>query len=560
VKRRRIATVCALAALLALVGCGPKAYRPIQPAAPTTTRAATARPNVLVIEADDMRVDELRWMPNTRKYLQDRGLTFKNSFAPYPLCCPSRSSFLTGKYTHNHHVYSHEDPYGFRVFNDSVTIATALQESGYQTALVGKYLNGYGEQTVKATGKSSLKYVPPGWTDWFGASDHLWQSGDDFKGGTYDYFNLVENINGKITGFPGRYTTDVTAGQTRSLISKYAAGQEPWFIWWTPVAPHHGDPIEPDDPGSVLRDDGDYTHFVTPARPDRVKGLFDKQISHGLGTPPNRPAEADVSDKPRYLHVPGLNVAEKVAVRTVTRQRAEALYVLDHQIGKTFSALSRQGLLGSTIIIFTSDNGYYLGEHRKRQGKITLHEPSLRVPLLISGPGISSGDRYDPATTVDLAPTIAAYAGASLPGYDGISLRPVIEGGDLGWQRPVVTESMIPESRYSKTHHALGRQPLNTEGIRLGRWKLTRYSVGAEKELYDLQTDPLELNSLHKDPRYAQVLAELIKLQKSYANCAGATCHTALPKRFQQTAAEVKAITDAQIEATAKYYQNPPAR
>ncbi|MEZ5114331.1 MAG: sulfatase-like hydrolase/transferase [Nocardioidaceae bacterium] len=130
-----------------------------------------------MIEADDMRVDELRWMPNTRKYLQDRGLTFKNSFAPYPLCCPSRSSFLTGKYTHNHHVYSHEDPYGFRVFNDSVTIATALQESGYQTALVGKYLNGYGEQTVKATGKSSLKYVPPGWTDWFGASDHLWQSG-----------------------------------------------------------------------------------------------------------------------------------------------------------------------------------------------------------------------------------------------------------------------------------------------------------------------------------------------------------------------------------------------
>ncbi|MEZ5161509.1 MAG: DUF4976 domain-containing protein [Marmoricola sp.] len=246
-------------------------------------------------------------------------------------------------------------------------------------------------------------------------------------------------------------------------------------------------------------------------------------------------------------------------MRTVTRQRAEALYVLDHQIGKTFSALSRRpSRLHNHHLHFRQRLLPWRTSQASRQDHlaraITSSAPS------ISGPGISSGDRYDPATTVDLAPTIAAYAGASLPVYDGISLRPVIEGGDLGWQRPVVTESMIPESRYSKTHHALGRQPLNTEGIRLGRWKLTRYSVGAEKELYDLQTDPLELNSLHKDPRYAQVLAELIKLQKSYANCAGATCHTALPKRFQQTAAEVKAITDAQIEATAKYYQNPPAR
>ncbi|HNA98680.1 MAG TPA: sulfatase [Marmoricola sp.] len=520
------------------------------------TRPAQARPNILVIEADDMRVDELRWMPRTRQLLLERGLDFKNSFAPYPLCCPSRTSFLTGKYTHNHHVYSHEDPYGFRVFDDSTTIATALQGSGYRTALVGKYLNGYGEQRLRGNHRSSLKYVPPGWTDWYGSSDHLWQPGDRFRGGTYDYFNLVQNINGRIVGFPGQYTTDVTGQQTRELIGKYSKQAQPWFVWWTPVAPHHGDPIEPDDPGSVRRDDGGYTHFVTPARPHRLQGRFDRAITHGLGLPPNRPAEADVSDKPRYLHVPPANEAEKTAIRTVSRQRAEALSVLDQQIGRTVSGLRRQGFLGSTVIIFTSDNGYYLGEHRKRQGKITLHEPALRVPLIITGPGITQGDRYDPVSTVDLAPTIATYAAATLPGVDGMPLQDLINNGDTGWNRAIVTETLIPEDRYTSTHHGLGRQPLNTQGIRLGQWKLTRYSVRHEKELYDLQADPLELTSQHRNPAYKKVLSELIQLQKSYANCAGPTCLAPIPQKFRLTPQQVRQITDSQIARTRTYYRS----
>ena len=149
------------------------------------------RPNVLVIEADDMRWDDLRWMPNVQRLLQRRGLTFENSFAPYPLCCPSRASFLTGEYAHNHHVYSHEDPFGFASFHDRRTIATVLQKAGYQTALVGKYLNGYGEQPIRRTGKSSLLYEPPGWTQWLAGSDHQWHPWDLFHGDTYAYFDLV---------------------------------------------------------------------------------------------------------------------------------------------------------------------------------------------------------------------------------------------------------------------------------------------------------------------------------------------------------------------------------
>ena len=189
----------------------------------------------------------------------------------------------------------------------------------------------------------------------------------------------------------------------------------------------------------------------------------------------------------------------------MTRQRAESLFVLDVQIGRTISRLSASGQLRNTVIMFTSDNGYYLGEHRKRQGKINLHEPSLRVPLIIAGPGVPAGRRYDPVATVDMAPTLASYAGVRMPGADGIALNRLIAKGDSGWDRAVVTEGMMPEGRYAERHR-LGPSPLNTRGLRLGRWKLTRYSTG-EVELYDLRTDPLELRNLSRVPRYAGVLA-----------------------------------------------------
>ncbi len=562
---RRRALLAAVAAL-ALLGCGatedgararpPGSSSPdtlVSPAAPEVTEPVQRRPNLLVIETDDMRWDDLRWMPNVRLLLQRKGLTFENSFAPYPLCCPSRSSFLTGKYTHNHHVYSHLDPYGFAAFRDRRTIATVLKQAGYRTALVGKYLNGYGEQPLRSSGGSSLNYVPPGWDQWLAGSDHRWRSGDPFRGGTYDYFNLVQNVNGRIVGSPGRYSTDVLAEQARQVIGRLGRRPAPWFLWWTPVAPHHGSPVEADDPPPSRRTDGHYTKWVTPARPDWVKGRFDTAITHGSGTPPAGSAEDDVSDKPRYLRrLPELTLAERAAETEVTRQRAESLFALDQQIGRTISELSRTGQLPNTVIMFTSDNGYYLGEHRKRQGKINLHEPSLRVPLIIAGPGVPRGKRYDPATTVDLAPTLAAYAGVRMPGADGVDLTGVIKQGDRGWDRPVVTEGMMPEGRYAELHR-LGPSPLNTRGLRLGRWKLTRYSTG-EVELYDLATDPLELRSLSRVTRFADVLAEMKTLYTQYSDCRGAECTAPLPERFQVGAAESRRITEHQKQVSATHF------
>lgn len=529
---------------------------------PSTAYPAVKKPNILVIETDDMRADELETMPNVEKLIADRGLSFENSFAPYPLCCPSRTSFLTGKYSHNHHVLSHLPPYGFGSFDDRTTIATRLQQAGYRTALVGKYLNGYGAQPVHGTKKSSVRYVPPGWTAWRAGLDHTWPSGSPNRGGTYHYYAMTQNVDGKVAPHRGVYSSDLTAQQTRGLIDRFGATdtatkRDPWFIWWTPVAPHFGAPAESDDPPVLRRTDGREELIKTPARPESVKGLFDARITHPLGSPPSGPAEADMSDKPRYLRdVPEMDSAEKRAVTELSRQRAESLYALDKQIGVTLERLQARGQLERTMIVFTSDNGYFLGEHRKRQGKILPHEPSLRVPLLIAGPGVPHGVRYDPATTIDLAPTFASYAGTSMPGADGRNLRPTIAGPDRGWDLPLVTEGLMTVPGYTSPSAEPGFDSgLNIRGVRTGRYKYVKYADG-ESELYDLQQDPLEMESRDKDPAYDDVQRELEQIWDEYRECAGATCRIPLPEDLRLGSSDNRDVTLAQDYRTRSYYKN----
>src|SRR4051794_4690274 len=160
--------------------------------APVGAAAApqSRRPNILLVMADDMRAAELRFVPNVRRLLVGTGLSFRNSFTPYPLCCPARASFLPGRYAHNHHVFSHNAPWGFEAFNDRRTLATALNASGYNTVFLGKYLNGYGVENSLVTGQPSFRYVPRGWTDWYGAVSRPRGSGYP-SGGTYNYLHTV---------------------------------------------------------------------------------------------------------------------------------------------------------------------------------------------------------------------------------------------------------------------------------------------------------------------------------------------------------------------------------
>ena len=491
--------------------------------------ATPGRPNILVVMLDDMRSDEMRFAPNARRYVRERGLDFRNSFSPYPLCCPARASFLLGKYAHNHGVLFHDAPYGFGSLDDHLTIAGRLQAAGYRTALVGKYLNHSGLDRSRVTGESSTHYVPAGWTDWMVGLETPWPTGSPYAGNTYDYFHFTQNVNGRVVPHAGEYSSTVIGDQVRRLIGKYHRQDAPFFMWVTPVAPHHGDPVEPDDPPAYVEAQGYRQEFPTPARPDWVKGRFDAQVTHAPGQPADGgPAEADVSDKPqnvrKWLET---TETEKLRLRDVERQRAESIYAWDVEFGKIVERLKQTGEYDDTVIVFTSDNGYYLGEHRQRVGKIKAHEPVLHVPLAVAGPGIGQGVRYHPITTVDLTPTILDLAGARpLPDMDGTSQLPLMTGPDAPWTVPVVTEGLV-----LGVHHRRGipfPHGLTTSGLRVGGYKLIRYANG-DAELYDLMADPNELDSVWGDPRYAAVQREMSRLWRQYRECRGDECRVPLP-------------------------------
>ncbi|MGA8994427.1 MAG: sulfatase, partial [Nocardioidaceae bacterium] len=487
--------------------------------------AQSERPNIVLLLTDDMRADDLRWMPNVRRLVAGRGLTFRNSFSPYPLCCPARASLLSGQYAHNHKVFSHVDPFGFGAFDDRATIGTSLNRAGYNTLFLGKYLNGYGVQDSLVTGRPSFRYVPPGWTDWYAAVSRPKGSGYS-SGGTYSYWNTLFNVNGSIDdSYRGQYQTDVVGKLSRMLIRKYHRSPKPFFLHLSPVAPHFGTPREKDDPIDVVDPaTGRIEKIKTPARPRWVRGRFDDEIPLASGLPSDGgPSEADVSDKPRPMNGRlELTDQERDAVRSLTRQRAEALFVLDREVARIVRTLKATDEYDNTVFMFTSDNGYFLGEHRMRQGKIKPHEPSLRVPFLVTGPGIPQGVRYDPVATPDVSATILDLAGARAPRpADGRSLVPSL-AADGGWTVPVVTEGMETSGVFRRAGRdpAPGfHDPRTTIGVRTARWKYVRY-VDGDGELYDLDTDPNELTNRFDDPRLADVQRRLARLWAEREDCA----------------------------------------
>jgi len=534
--------VGATAAMLA-GGVTLAANTPARPSsAGETTESATTglvaqqrRPNIVMIMVDDMRTDELRYMPRTRRLIGRRGVTFANSFAPYPLCCPARASVLVGQYTHNHRVFGTNEPWGFHSFDDSSTLATWLRRSGYATIYLGKYLNGYGPMPApgKETGKS-VHYVPPGWTDWRASIDGGLPRGHPKRGRTYAYFNTTLSHDGVgFDNYRGKYQSRVYGTLSQRIIRSRAASARPFFFYASYTAPHFGTPREPDDPRWVTRDDGVRTRLDTPARPREVRGMFDNVIKAAPGADWHDP---DFSDKPSYLQGrPPTNAAERGSMRELARQRAESLHVVDVQVERTIRALAASGELRRTLVMFTSDNGYFLGEQRIRSGKTFPHEPSLRVPTLIRGPGVPAGQvRRDPFTSIDFAPTIAAMAGVvpRVP-VDGVSMLRVARRGDQGWSRAVLTETGPVSKRVTRDTDEAGR-PLDPNnpgardvrfaiGIRTARYLYVDLASG-EEELYDLAFDPEEYDNLVGNPAYADTLALLREELRRMRACDGPAC------------------------------------
>jgi N-acetylglucosamine-6-sulfatase len=262
-----------------------------------------------------------------------------------------------------------------------------------------------------------------------------------------------------------------------------------------------------------------------------------------------------VSDKPESFRSPELNPREKDLATALTRQRAESIAVLDTQIERLVQTLRDQGELDETVFVFTSDNGYFLGEHRFRNGKRKAYEPSIRVPLVMAGPGIPHGIRNDPSTTPGVTATILDLAGAKAPrSADGQSLVPSF-AADRGWTAPVVTEGLVGGS----TNVPDARKPRGftdartTIGIRTSRYKLIRDASG-KVELYDLDVDPNELESVADDPKYREVLDDLNRLWRKYKDCAGTECSEAMPSSLSMFPIQTTASTDAQWDGVLARY------
>jgi arylsulfatase A-like enzyme len=501
--------------------------------------AQQSRPNIVMIMLDDMREDDLAYMPLTQELIGQQGVTFANSLAPYPLCCPARASVLTGQYAHNHRVWSHVEPWGFPSFDDRSTLATWLEAAGYSTTYIGKYLNGYGNQPEpgQETGTSTT-YVPPGWTDWRASIDGGLDPKHPQDGGTYRYMDTTLNDNGiEFDNYRGQYQSRVYGQLSEEVVTSRAASDQPFFFYVSYTAPHHGGPQDPDDPGVIRSDSGAEERFGTPHVPAGVRGSLDDVIYEAPGAGWYRPLPP--LDKPEYLRDRGpLNDAEKAALLEVTRQRAESVSVVDQQVARTIRALRRTGELEETLVLLTSDNGYFLGEQGIRTGKILPHEPSLHTPLLMRGPGIPAGEmRYDPFLSIDFAPTIARFAGVRPGGpVDGMSMLSVARDGDRGWTRAVLTET---GQRATVRDTDEAGDPLSPQdpgaadiryaiGVRSDRYLYTHLANGDE-ELYDMAVDPDQYDNLVHSPAYTDIRELMREQLRLIRACDGEQCRAQLP-------------------------------
>jgi N-acetylglucosamine-6-sulfatase len=469
--RTRWITVAGLAAVVAVAAA----------VSGSTGRAdVIRRPNVVVIMTDDQSLESLRVMPNVRTLLADKGVTFDNNFVSYSLCCPSRSTFLTGQYAHNHTVWGNTAPNGGYYKLDSTnTLAVWLQRAGYQTILLGKYLNQYGTQNPTE--------VPPGWGEWYGSVDPT----------TYRYYNYTLNENGRLVTYgtgTANYQTDVYTRKAVDIIGRQAADPRPFFLWLTYLAPHSGGPRDPDDP----------TGQSTPSPAPRHRNVFATQP---LPMPPSF-NEADVSDKPAGIrNRPLMTNAKIAAVKENYQQRLESLLAVDEGVNQIVSRLQAIGELDNTYIIFTSDNGFFHGEHRVPAGKVLLYEPSVRVPLIIRGPNIPAGKhRSQFVANIDLAPTIVSVTGAT-PGrrMDGMPLLKFARDPLLYSGRDILLETPT---------YAAVRSP---------NWLYAEHTTG-ERELYNLARDRDELTSLHNDLRLMRTKTNLAMRLARLKGCAGAVC------------------------------------
>jgi N-acetylglucosamine-6-sulfatase len=454
--------------------------------APITAANAASRPNVVIIMTDDQRWDTVtpRYMPHlTRILSQNPSVTYTNSFVPNSLCCPSRTSTLTGDYSHTTGVYSNVGQWGgFHSFtappegnsissiNDATTIAVDMQQAGYRTALVGKYLNKYPV-------RGNFDYVPPGWNRWFSVNTGV-------------YYNYHAATNGRWSRFfgaaPADYVTRVLSDRATRFID--APSAKPFFLYYATTAPHG------------------------PAIPDpRDVGRFDLK---GYVQPPSfGKAEAGA---PNYIKNMPWDPGIVDAVNSFHERQLDSNYAVDRSIGRIWGALP-----DNTIVLFMSDNGYTWGEHRWNNKEVPYNS-SLRIPIMLAGKKLQTPlptgtdpcpRKYSFTRSCDARIVLNVDVAPTLEGIAGVVSGHRFEGLDMftSARKDFVLEHWIGSLN-----------PPIYCGVRSAHWMYVRYNRSKEpvKEgLYDENADPWEMDNLAvTDPANPIVVTELQRMRNRAAS------------------------------------------
>ena len=442
----------------------------------TKPEEAATRPNVVVVMTDDQTLEQMSALPEVRRLIGRQGVKFKRFYVSDPLCCPSRATFFTGQYAHNTGVISNGGSNDVDALRESDTLPVWLQQAGYRTAFVGKYLNGYGIDDPQR--------VPEGWSEWNALTEPT----------TQDYFDYDLNEDGQVVHFgsePSDYKTRVLGHLAVDAVRHAARGNRPLFLYVGFNAPHAPSTPAPGDAGSLPE-----VHA------------------------PRSPAfnEGDLADKPSFLRDrPPLDANARARIDARNERALESLAEVDRQVRSLIEALRAKGELGQTYILFTSDNGYLDGEHRIEFGKRLPYEPASRVPLLVRGPGVPAGEASDALVgNVDLAPTIAQIAEAKPTlEVDGQSILSLARNPTSSTDRAFLLESLVRDkSTYYGYPYA---------AIRSGHFLYVDYETGDE-ELYNLARDPDELDSVAGEPRYAAKQRALEAALRQLRDCRGQGC------------------------------------
>ncbi len=427
------------------------------------------RPNIVLILTDDQRANTLWSMPAVQHLLVDHGVTFTNAYVTNAFCAPSRSTILTGNYSHTTGIYGNLPPHGgapdfHRYGDDRSTIAVWLHRAGYRTGLVGKYLNGY-----------HGRFIPPGWDTW-----------DAFNWGFGYYgFRLYQNHHPpacdgaskcSVTYPRSAYSTNVLAGLATRFIAT-APRNRPFFLDFAPFAPH------------------------LPATPEhRYAGRF-------RNLPPFRPPNFNrvTASQPAWLRaLPRLQRKGVGFVGTFRRRQYESLVSVDNAVKQIVAALAARGALHDTMIVLSSDNGLEWGQHGfPAAEKRTAYQESLRVPLVVRYDPLTSRPRVDShlVLNTDWAPTWAALAHVRHPKTEGRNFLPLLRRRHrhVRWRSGFLVENW-------------NGSPPTAAPTFCGRlspdYLYVEYQGGA-RELYDLRRDPYELHNLVDVPAYHRVLERL---------------------------------------------------